>query len=1195
MGVDMFVPPDMTGVDMTTNPDGGVDMSRVFGAPAVIQALPEPGAENVDPMTNVLLIFSEEMDPTVGTVTLQPGNIELNAGTAEWFSGEDLGVEDWPENVAVRFSLPVTLTGGVEYTGFVQQDFMDATGVALDDIFTWTFQVVDAEPPVVVSSTPAEGDMNVSATRTEFITFQFSEQMATTGNATLEGPGVLGDPIWDVRSVSYPVSGLQAEQAYRVLLDGFTDEAGNPLDGDPYLIDGRLNFRTGADVDAPRVVASNPAEGMRGANPATRTVRLEFDEPMDTSTGLMAFFSDGTTTVEVRGTWEEGGRAIVYDVSGVISGLGTYALDVSTSGLQDRAGNALDLVFYLGDGAVNFEVGEDRFGPTVADSDPEEGETDVRFTITGIEVRFDEPMDTTSSSAVLNGGAMPIELVGTWSTGDTVVRFNVAGRLRAGTAYSLDLSSFRDAGGNALNPTPYLMDGSLDFTTEPATGDTCLDPLTRLAATDPGDGSLVWMIDSRDFVDNGATDTCDADSSGASDDAVIQYVKTTPSLADGGAALEILVENPDDGSTTDLNWELREGVCQPPASITEDDPALLVCYHELQRGGKTIDVGPGTYFIWVAKDTTGMFPGARVTVREAAAFPEGESCDNPYTTSSSTYVAPRTPGGAHVWQIPVSSAVGFDRDRFSGGAGSITCAGGMHGADAVIEFTKAAGSVLRIRSTPGDIRTSAANLDLEVSLGCNPAQSSFTSLSCLSSFEDPETFEVSGPAGPIYIWVAGEVFDKPFPGATVSIEEIMVNPGESCGAARDITGPTGSVTLDSTRALGGGSCLPAGEAITWYAYTPTDDIVVTQTDMAGAIVLRDQITDRELGCADDATAGVPALVPAGSKLCIGIPESATLSSLTFTERAYSGIQGNVTDPMYRRALTSSGGEESWTSDYWMSTTPTTVYLGEGTSPYVYQIPKAAGSRAVLYSTADGVTSARGGYTGITVGEQVFSVDDSFNATSNRVFRLWDTVSAPWSPDEWDVNPMYDTSEVRAITEDPSRGVFIYATHDSSDVTLYTLPTNMPGEPVVLGTNTRINDVRGIAADDTYIYLCGDVVETSGTVSGALARIPRAQLSNPAFVPEVIADITASATVCPIFVDSMTSASYLYYRHVATTSSGGNYVGVIVDPGSAAPFNVGQILLLGGSSDYAMTYDAGENAIYLFETETTTVGRIVRVQ
>lgn len=1166
--------------------DGGEDVPRIIGAPFVREALPESGSTDIEPGTSLLVWFSEEMATDVGSILLQPGDVEISASAADgaqWLSMMELGFDDPGVNVAVLVMPAAPLTGGVEYTAFAQQDFTDVGGAPLDAVYDWTFQVNDMDPPFVVASMPAEGAIGLSA-RLDTIEVEFNEQIdPSVGSFRLEGgPGILGEPMWDATSVTIPVTDIAYSQNYRLVFNGLIDESGNELDGAPYLMDGRLNFATGPDDDPPRVTSSIPTEGQRGANPATTTVRVEFDEIVIGAGPISAFFTNGTTTSEVVGTFD-GERALVFEITGLITALGSHALDLSASGITDRNGTPLDLVSYLGDGAVDFEVGVDTFGPRVVSSDPEEGAADVRFSRNTLRVRFDEPMNSLRGTAVLDNGVTATMIAATFSASDTIAEFNVAGRLQAGRAYALDLTSFQDAGGRALDGESYLVDGILDFTTQEPTGDSCREPLTALSAEETPEGGLLWTIESGEYVDDGATDSCD--SSTASDDVVIEYVKTTESLADGGSALAIdIVATGSD--TTNINWELRDGVCEIPS--TGEDEAQLLCHSMMQVGGRVLDLGPGTYYIWVAKDTTGSFPGADVTVTEVTEYPEGEGCENPFTIDSpaGVYVAPRTERDPHTFQIPIRGVQDFDRDPVSNGPGNTSCAD-QQGADAVIRYTKSPGTILEIRAVPTDILSSAADINLEVSRGCDPNAPGYQTIACEASFDRPTTIAASAPGGDVFIWVSSEDPNDPFPGATVTIREIPVAEGESCGSARPIT-MSGTVRRDSSSNLGGGSCLGAAPAVTWYSYEPTENIVVVTSNVAGQLLLQDQTTDQPLACAGDAQTGVAAVIATGSTLCIGIPSTALITRLSFEEQTYEGVTGAVTNMEFERALSSSGSAQSWTGERWLRSTPTTLYMGE--SSRVFQINKRVGSQALVYTTADMVTSSRLGYQAATVGERLFTADDTSTSTSNRVFELWDARSFPWSPTPWEDNPAVYGSDIRAIAVNSS-GDLIVATHNSSAVRFFQLSSVASGSAVEIGSNDNINDVRSIAVDDTYFYMAGDL-EGPLAATGAVVRIPILELGNPAFAPELLAAVTLDSSQAPIAIDNRTAAAHLYYRDVAFST--GNQLGVVVAPGSATPTHLGTILSLGGSSDYSFTYDETDGAIYLFETQTESVGRIVRV-
>lgn len=1164
--------------------DAGSDGGRIVGAPFVREALPEPGAVDVEPNTSLLVWFSEEMATNVGTILLQPGDVEISASAADgarWLSMEELGFDDPGVNVAVLVMPAAPLTGGVEYTATAQQDFTDVGGAQLDAAYDWTFQVNDMDPPFVVSAIPAEASLGLSARDLVSIQVEFNEQIQPSGTTfRLEGgTDILGNPVWTANTVTLPLSGIAYSQNYRLLLDGIMDESGNRLDGAPYLMDGRLNFATGPDGDQPRATSSLPTEGQRGVNPATTTIRVEFDEPIDQGS-VSGLFNHGLNTTEITGVLD-GERALVFEISGLVTSFGAHSLDLSASGITDRAGNALDLVSYLGDGAIDFDVGPDTFGPRVISSDPDEGTMDVRFSRTSLRVRFDEPMNPLLATATLDNGIATMMIAATFSANNTIAEFNVAGRLSPGRAYALDVTSLQDAGGRALDPTAYLEDGILNFTTQDPTGDSCAEPLTALSASMTPDGGLLWNVDAGEYVDDGATDSCDT--STATDDVVIEYVKTTESLANGGAALAIDIAATG-SETTNINWELRDGVCEVPASGAEDD-AQLVCHSMLQVGGRVIDVGPGTYYIWVAKDTSGVFPGADVTVTEVTEYPEGESCDRPFSVDSAApvYLPPASEGAPHTFQLPIGGVQDFDRDDVSNGPGNTSCAD-QQGADAVIRFTKSAGTILEVRAVPTNILTDAADINLEISRGCDPAEAGYQSIACEPSFDRPTTIAASAPAGDVFIWVSSEDPNDEFPGATVTIREIPVSQGQSCGTARPLT-MSGSVMRDSSSNFGGGSCLGTATAVTWYSYTPTESVVVVTSDGAGDLLLQDQDTSQVLACAADAQFGVPAVIPAGSTLCIGIPDDSLFNTLSFEEQTYNGVTGAITDMEFERALNGTF-TQSWTAERWLRSTPTTLYLGE--SSRVFQINKRVGSQALLYTSSEGVSSSQLGFQAATIGERLFSADETTSVMSNRVYEVWDARTFPWSPTAWEDNPTDYGSDIRAIAVD-SAGDLIVATHDTAAVRFFRLSGLASGSAVEVGSNDNINDVRSMVVDDDYFYMAGDL--ELPLTNGALVRIPIAELGNPAFVPELLADVTLDTQYAPIAIDSRTSAGHLYYRDVAFSS---NVLGVVVDPGSATPRHLGTILSLGGRADYSFTFDETDNAIYLFETQTESIGRIVRV-
>ena len=127
--------------------------------------------------------------------------------------------------------------------------------------------------------------------------------------------------------------------------------------------------------------------------------------------------------------------------------------------------NALDTASYLVDGALPFATGADADRPRVSDSSPAEAQVNVSVRTDQIVVVFDEPMDTSVTTARLVSAAGEATLSGTWTDGGTRLVLISRGRLAVDSAHALDLGAMRDARGNALDEVPQLRDGQLDFVT----------------------------------------------------------------------------------------------------------------------------------------------------------------------------------------------------------------------------------------------------------------------------------------------------------------------------------------------------------------------------------------------------------------------------------------------------------------------------------------------------------------------------------------------------------------------------------------------------------------------------------------------------------------------------------------------------------------------------------------------------------
>lgn len=604
--------------------DGGTDAQVETVAPTVMGTLPRDGATEVHPNTSIRITFSEAIDPASGriAVTVDESEIEVSAPSAS----EDV------RELTFTLSSPLPSNAAVQV---VVDGYRDLAGNPMVAEYIFSFTTSDPFAPTVVSSTPAEGETDV-APETEVLGVEFSEPMnAALGFAELEGgPGSIGTPVWDGTRATFPLSGLAPNTAYRVVLRGFADPAGNALDGEPYLGDGALDFTTGDDRTPPVVVESTPREGQSALPPSPTTrVRIVFSEPMDTSAGV-AKLDDGSSSTELEASWTGGDRILLLDVVGMLEVDRAYR--VTLTGFKDRAGNALDGGPYLGDGALDFTTGEDEPAPFVLYSDPLEGSSGTHWSTEKLFVTFSEEMDTSITSIPYADGISSGSFTAAWSLGGALLEIDVAGQLISGRSYELDFTGLQDQDGIPLDREhAYLGDGKLNFSTAAPKGENCQDFLTSAQAT-VVDGVYTWTIDASQVTNVDGAAPCDP--SGGSADAVVRYTKTSPDSTDAsgeGRVLRVTVTSRSTATNKSVNVDVLRDACDPASSVVE----RLYCGTGTNPQTIDLDVPAGEYFVWVAA-STGDFRGATVEIEEIPAG-QGDTCRNAIPiTAGSTSITP---------------------------------------------------------------------------------------------------------------------------------------------------------------------------------------------------------------------------------------------------------------------------------------------------------------------------------------------------------------------------------------------------------------------------------------------------------------------------------------------------------------------------------------------------------------------------
>jgi hypothetical protein len=476
--------------------------------PAVVAATPAEGDTTVEAnlLREVTLTFDEPMGQA-GTAMLEglDAPVEL---TVTW-SGDHQVSLSLPEDVILPYesAYRVVLAGFVDVHG----NAFRAAPVLGDGALDFSAGA-DTRPPRALSSSPiADGAMGVAVPRDlaeagQFnVVIQFDEPVSVDeATAQIRVDGSAEDMYvyltGDGRGVALNLLRWPRvyDGTYQIELVGVKDLAGNAVDPTGYLGDGLLDFTLEPDTYAPFVTASSGIFEGAGAVPTTgtRRVTLFFSEPMDKTAGTaMLVQIDGESIIELgapTAAWASDGESVQYSFAGGILESG-QRYRIVLEGFKDPAGNALDGVPTLGDGALDFAVGAPRVtwtSPPANATSVYPGEifwntdpalpTGVRTRMSFV-LRFDQPMDPLVSSVTLvdiaSGDEREVE--GTWTFDGNnselaVVLVETAdgvNPLEPQTSYRLVYDQLRGANGMQVDRgSPNLPGGALWFSTSAADG-----------------------------------------------------------------------------------------------------------------------------------------------------------------------------------------------------------------------------------------------------------------------------------------------------------------------------------------------------------------------------------------------------------------------------------------------------------------------------------------------------------------------------------------------------------------------------------------------------------------------------------------------------------------------------------------------------------------------------------------------------
>lgn len=330
----------------------------------------------------------------------------------------------------------------------------------------------DSTPPTIISTSPKNGDTNVSLNSKIVITFSEAMNQASATGAFSATPAINGTWSWNTQGDTMtltPGAPMQANQQYQIRIStAAKDLAGNPMSSD-YT----FSFTTSqqSDTTPPTIKSTDPQNGATGVSVKT-SVSITFSEAMDKPTAESAYTinpSDGGHTI----TWN--GDTMVVTPASELSPLTLYTVTVAKSA-SDLAGNPMSA-----DYTFSFTTGNkssDTTPPYVTGTDPSDLETDVP-TNKQITVFFSEAMKKPETE-----GAFRISpnVTGTftWSRDDTMI-FIPGSNLQPTTSYQVTITT------GALDLAGNNMVTGFSFTFTTGTGPDTTPP--RVVDTIPLNGA----------------------------------------------------------------------------------------------------------------------------------------------------------------------------------------------------------------------------------------------------------------------------------------------------------------------------------------------------------------------------------------------------------------------------------------------------------------------------------------------------------------------------------------------------------------------------------------------------------------------------------------------------------------------------------------------------------------------------------
>jgi hypothetical protein len=415
-------------------------------APAVQVASPATYTNPVPLNT----IFDIQFNTPLNPATITASNIYLYDSTTGLHPAATL---TQPQPNEVRLTPTANLPANHYIDVYVTTGLQSTTSVPATSTSWWEYTGTAADPtlPVITSAVPMNGATGIGVNVQPGVIFNKAIDPVSVNSTTfqvLNGATPLAGSYWfssnDTRVEFVPNAPLPANSVLTMMLNGVTDQVGNPI-----TYSSTFTTAAGPDFTAPTVLYTSVASNE--SIPINSAISVQFSEPMDaTSFGvnnLRIYDSLLGANIAATVTWNAV-QTVAYIVPNTPLAAGReYYFYVN--GGTDLAGNqmnGIEITFYAAFNSAST-------APTVINFNPLNGATGLG-TNAVVEAQFSAPIDPNSVSQVtLFGGGSPVQTTPSLSAGNTVLQLVPQVPLAANTIYTFSIVGVKDPAGNAVAST----------------------------------------------------------------------------------------------------------------------------------------------------------------------------------------------------------------------------------------------------------------------------------------------------------------------------------------------------------------------------------------------------------------------------------------------------------------------------------------------------------------------------------------------------------------------------------------------------------------------------------------------------------------------------------------------------------------------------------------------------------------------